>query len=214
MNKPREQLIEDLSGGLEPLKHSGRITRPLTLWFVIAVVVCAVLMFTTGPLRPGSIEALGVHPRFALETLLGLLAIVSLAGAALQLSIPSMVRPWLQAAVPLGLMLGWVGFYVYGLVDPALAPSMAGKRAGCWLDTALIGLPALIFGLVLARSLWPLRGGWIGFLMGLAAGAIPALMMQFACMYVPQHILYHHILPGLVLAPLGALLGHFWLHPR
>jgi hypothetical protein len=35
---------------------------------------------------------------------------------------------------------------------------------------------------------------------GLAAGLIPALYMQIACMYDPGHILLFHILPGLSVA--------------
>ena len=42
---------------------------------------------------------------------------------------------------------------------------------------------------------------------GAAAGAIPGLIMQFACMYVPSHILAFHVGPIAVLALLGAVLG-------
>jgi uncharacterized membrane protein YfcA len=38
--------------------------------------------------------------------------------------------------------------------------------------------------------------------------------MQFGCMYVPEHILTHHLLPIAVTAVLGALLGPWVLKPR
>ena len=44
--------------------------------------------------------------------------------------------------------------------------------------------------------------------------AMPALLMQFACMYVPLHILLHHILPGMALAIVGGIAGLFLLRPR
>ena len=42
---------------------------------------------------------------------------------------------------------------------------------------------------------------------GLVAGLLPALYMQFACMYAPAHILMFHIGPGLAVAGLAALAG-------
>jgi hypothetical protein len=48
-------------------------------------------------------------------------------------------------------------------------------------------------------------------MIGLAAGATPALIMQFACMYVPVHIITHHLLPGLMLGVIGLIAGKYFL---
>jgi len=46
-----------------------------------------------------------------------------------------------------------------------------------------------------------------GAVLGAAAGAIPGLLMQLACMYLPEHALTHHVAPVAALAALGAVLG-------
>ena len=40
-----------------------------------------------------------------------------------------------------------------------------------------------------------------------AAGALPALMMNFACMYAPAHTLFLHLGPVLLVMGAGAWLG-------
>jgi hypothetical protein len=48
---------------------------------------------------------------------------------------------------------------------------------------------------------------------GLAAGMLPALYMQLACMYEPSHILGYHILPGLLMVGAAAGIAAKW-RPR
>jgi hypothetical protein len=84
---------------------------------------------------------------------------------------------------------------------------MQGKREGCWMEVLLCGVPPLLLGLALLRRLAPLSRAWTGALLGAAAGALPGLLMQLACMYVPAHILSHHLAPIAVVAGTGALLG-------
>ncbi|MGR8918129.1 MAG: NrsF family protein [Gammaproteobacteria bacterium] len=214
MNNRRDALIRELGDDLTPVSRPGRVGALVALWLCVAFVLTAAALGLTGELRPGALGDLGRHPRFLLESVVGLLAVAALAGGGLGLAVPAPGAVVRRAAVPLALLAAWAGFYVLGLADPALPQSMAGKRAGCWYETALFGLPALGLGLLLARRLYPLHGAWTGTLIGLAAGAVPALMMQFACMYVPQHILMHHLLPGLLLGPVGALGGWLLLRQR
>ena len=49
--------------------------------------------------------------------------------------------------------------------------------------------------------------------LGLAAGMLPALYMQLACMYEPTHILSMHILPGLLMVLAGAAIALLWRRP-
>jgi hypothetical protein len=116
--------------------------------------------------------------------------------------------------MPLLLLVAWIGMYVFGVFDPALEPSMAGKREHCWIEAFIYGAPGLALGCYALRRLWPLHGAWSGALLGLAAGAIPALIMQFACMYAPLHIIVFHLLPGLALGAVGAAVGTIVLRPR
>jgi len=39
---------------------------------------------------------------------------------------------------------------------------------------------------------------------------MPALYMQLACMYEPAHILSFHILPGLMMVGVGAVIAARW----
>ncbi len=91
---------------------------------------------------------------------------------------------------------------------------MAGKRSYCFVEPLLFGLPGLLIGVMALRRLWPLHGVFTGAVLGLAAGAMPALVMQFACMYIPQHIIVFHLLPGIALAGIGMLLGALLLRQR
>lgn len=84
---------------------------------------------------------------------------------------------------------------------------MLGKRALCYLEVLLLSLPPLVIGLALCRSLYPLRGWATGALLGAAAGMIPGIVMQMACMYIVPHGLTHHVLPIAGSVAVGAALG-------
>ena len=59
---------------------------------------------------------------------------------------------------------------------------MLGKRENCHLETLLLSLPLLAVGLAVLRRLAPLDRALSGAVLGAGAGAIPALLMQIACM--------------------------------
>lgn len=84
---------------------------------------------------------------------------------------------------------------------------MLGKREFCAYETFLYGTPPMLAGLLILRSRASFNRVWTGGLIGAAAGAVPGLLMQLACMYVPEHILVFHLGPAVVLAAVGAALG-------
>lgn len=200
-------MIEDLVEDLRPVYRSGKTGRMTLYWLVAALGTTIVLMLAHGPFRVGFITQLFEYPRFALESLCGFGAVIAVAIAAFRSAIPGPQRAITQTAIPLGFVAAWLLFYLYGLVEPALPPSMNGKREHCHLEVIFYGMPVLALGLVALRRLYPLRGAFSGFLIGLAAGAVPALLMQFACVYHVPHILLLHLLPALGLALIGAALG-------
>jgi len=158
-------------------------------------------------MRPGFIGQLLASPQFAIETLLGFVAGGIAIQTAFALGIPGWGSPRRRIALSLGLLAFWAGTYIYGLVDPALEPSMLGKRPHCLIEVLIYGAPITIAGVLLLRRLAPLGRWSTGFVVGAAAGAIPALLMQVACIYVPSHILLYHIAPALAVALSGALAG-------
>jgi len=68
----------------------------------------------------------------------------------------------------------------------------------------------ILVALFLIRRLYPLRFVRTAMSVGLAAGMLPALYMQLACMYEPPHILAFHILPGLMMVLVGAAVAALW----
>jgi hypothetical protein len=194
----RDELIDALGAELAPVRPRNSDIGAM-LWLLLATASVLGLVYFTGPFRPGFMGQLLAHPRFAIETGAGVVAIVLVALAAGRCSVPGALTPRL-ATVALASAATWVSFYIYGLFDPALEPSMVGKRDHCVFETFLYGAPAAFAAWLLIRQQFTLRPLGAAFLGGLAAGMIPALYMQLACMYEPLHILVFHIAPGVALA--------------
>lgn len=214
MNPAREQLIAQLSADLRPVTKPAGSAAVVALWLFGAGVFSVLALLLVGPFRAGGLQQLIDYPRFLVENLLGVVTVVWLGVAGLRLAIPTITPLRARVAWPLTLLAAWLALYAYGLHAPSLPPSMDGKRALCFLEAAVDGLPALLWGLWLARRWWPLHGVWTGCLLGLSAGAMPALLMQLACMYSPSHIFLFHLLPGLMLGGVGALAGRWVLRER
>lgn len=211
MNEQRQELINRLAADLRPVQRPGRIGRAAAVWLIAGTIAAVLLIALLGPFRAGSANQLFSAPRFALEALLGALAVIVLCVNAFRAALPAPggSHRWLLPAT--ALLLLWLALMLVGLWSPALPPSMAGKRPHCLYETLLIGLPLLGAGLFALRRLWPLHGAASGLMIGLAAGLIPALVMQFACMYDPAHGLLAHILPGLAVGAVGSICGFFLL---
>ena len=214
MKTERRKLIAELSADLTPISNAGKTLRTSGVWLLVSALTALMMIAATGPFRAGSLLQLQHSPQFLFESLIGVLAIAALGIAAFRSGIPSPTAVIKRVSIPIALLCLWIGMYLYGLHSPALEISMAGKRDHCNLEALVYGLPGLIFGLIAIRRLYPLHSVWSGVLLGLSAGAMPALLMQFACMYVPVHILLHHILPSMALAIVGGIAGLFLLRPR
>ena len=212
MNKRRNELIAELSNDLPVSVRAGRTLDLIAFWLTFNFVVALLLTWAMGPFREGSLQQAYQHPQFLFESLTGVFTIVLLSVAAFHSAIPANISRIKQFTPALLLMFIWIGFYVVGLISPALEPSPLGMRdLPCYLETLAYGIPSLLLGLYFINRLWPLHGAWSGMSIGLAAGATPALIMQFACMYVPSHIITHHLLPGLMLGVIGLVAGKYLL---
>lgn len=214
MNAAREQLIAQLSADLRPVVKPAGSAAAVALWLFAACAFSVFALLLVGPFRVGSLQQLTESPRFLLENLLGVLTVVWLGVTGLRLAIPDITPVRSRVVWPLALLAAWLALYAYGFHAPSLPVSMDGKRALCFLEAAVDGLPALLWGLWLAHRWWPLHGAWTGCLLGLSAGAMPALLMQLACMYSPSHIFLFHLVPGLALGGVGALAGKYLLRER
>ena len=215
MSRNRNRLIEDLAADLRPTPRPGRVVPWTAAWLLVVTGATLLVTALVQPFRAGALGQLVAEPRFMVESLAGVAAIVALTIGAFKSAIPDPGRARRWTIATLLLLAVWLSFYLVGLVSPALEPTMSGKRDDwCRWETLVYGCVALGAGLLLLRRLWPLHGARSGLLIGLAAGMIQALTMQFACMYVPSHILTHHVLPGLLVGVAGLLIGRWWLKPR
>jgi len=202
-----DRLVEDL----EPVSRPPSTLASIALWGLASWALVALLIGTTGSLRPDALTQLGSVPRYLFECGLGVgVGMVAIA-AALRLATPGAGRPLRVAAPVLLLIAAWVAAYVYGLWQPALEATMAGKRPRCFVETLLFSLPPLALGLVLLRRRAALEPARAAALAAVAAASLPAVAMQVACMYDPSHALRLHLTPLLVLGAAGALLGRLLL---
>lgn len=214
MKQDRQSLIDDLVGDLQPVRRAGRIGRSVAAWLAVAIAYSIVIVMATGPLRPGALDDLLRFPGFALETLLAVVAIVSLAYATARSAIPGGPSAARVARWSLLPFAAWIAVYVIGLRHPVHPVSTLGSRNDCLWQVVLFSLPTFALMLWVARRQFPLWPRLTGLLAGAAAAAIPGELMQFGCMYVPRHILTHHIAPVLVTAAIGAVVAPLALKIR
>jgi hypothetical protein len=208
MNK-HDKLISNLGSGLQAISPPPNINRLATTWFLLSAICVVAITQLAGPIRPGAFSQLAMEPRFLLETILGLVAILWISLLAFRSAVPAALSGRFATAGSV-LMALWLAQYVVGFVSPALEPSELGKRPYCYLETMAYALPLILAGLILARRFYPLKPARTAISMGLAAGMMPALYMQIACMYEPMHILSYHILPGMLMVAVSAVITLRW----
>ena len=204
--RPRDELIRELLAAPAPAAYRSPAALA-ALWLAGAWIFVVAATRLAAPLRPGWAEQLAGSPHFAAESLLGLAAGLVSIGCGMLLGFPKRRAAWKRALPALVLLAVWGAAYLLALWHPAIAPSMLGKRPFCVFEVMLYGIPPMLAGLLLLRNKAAVARLWTGALVGAAAGAIPGLLMQVACMYLPSHILGFHIAPIAVVAALGAALG-------
>jgi len=208
MNEP-DRTIRTLVDDLTPTGGPVRSGRTALLWWIAAMIATGIVMAVVQPFRPGFVDQLLTTPRFAFEIGLGLVVSAAMAQAAFRLGIPDNRSPWRRARGPLVLLAIWLGLFAIAIFSPELEPSKAGHRPMCYLEILLYAFPSTLAGLFIVRRWLPLEAATVGAWMGLAAGLVPAFLMQLACMFEPMHVITWHLLPILGTAAVGA-----WLAPR
>lgn len=210
--RKRDDLLDSLTSGLVPVAPAPNLGTLTLVWLLVSASYVVLLTHFMGPIRPTAISQLQSEPRFLLEMALGTLAAAGLAVVAFRAATPAALGRGL-AAVAGAMAALWLAGFVAGLFSPALEPSMLGKRDHCYVETFVYAVPPLVGLLYWQRRLYPLQPEKAALLAGLAAGVLPALYMQIACMYQPSHILAFHIGPALAVAAVAPLLLRLW-RPR
>ena len=119
---------------------------------------------------------------------------------------PSWQLAILVALVPAALFAwkaGWSAHYPGMMVD---WPERPGLR--CFLLTLAIGIGPLASLVLLSRNSLPVRPGLVGGVMGTLVGAAAWVFLELWCpVAYPRHLVIGHVVPALVLAVIGAILG-------
>jgi hypothetical protein len=205
----QDTLISNLSQDLKPVAQPPAINKLALAWFLLSAIYVMAVTQLFGPIRPGAFTQLGTEPRFLLETLVGVVAILWFSLVAIRSAIPAALsRQFAIAGIVL--MALWIAQYVIGFVSPALEPSRLGKRNYCYFETMIYSVPVILSGFYIVRRLYPLSPRRTAMSIGLVSGMLPALYMQLACMYEPLHILAFHILPGLLMVGVSAAIAARW----
>jgi hypothetical protein len=214
MNRTRrgviDQLVEELGSGRK--RWAG--TRLALLWLISSTVLVTLITLAAGPFRPGAGEELLSVPRFLMEMVLGVVAIVSIGAVAIKSAVPAGSDTRLSRFAIVVTAL-WLLNYVVGLRFPTMELGTLGKRPYCVWETLLYALPTMAIGFTVVRKGYVLNWTVTGLTIGLVAGFIPGYLMEMACMYDAQHILIYHISPAFLTGALGALTGRVaerWPH--
>jgi len=204
--KNRQNLIDSLSNNLEEVNTPFSIDLIASLWLIASVTYIIIITQLFGPIRQNALEQLVTQPQFAIEIIAGALAITLMTFVAFRAAVPGALTRKLSL-IGIGAILLWIAGYVVGLFSPVLEPSMFGKREHCFIETVAFSIAPMLGAFFLTRRYYPLKPFYTALSFSLVAGMMPALYMQIACMYSPEHTLRFHILPGLEMACVGILLG-------
>ncbi len=200
-----QPLIKSLSEQVPPVKVLMNPDLLALLWLLGSIVYCLIVIHLFGTIRSNAYSQLISEPRFMLEMVTGLIAIVLTSVVAFRYTVPGAVSRSAKMAASI-VVLFWIGLNVYGLFDPAIEPSFEGYRHYCAYEIFSNALLPLFIAGLLARRRLVLELTNTGFGLGLAAGMIPAWYMQMACMYSPEHMLRFHLLPAIAVAGAAVLL--------
>lgn len=201
-HSPRRDLpgdfVEALVADLRPVSVAPGTAWALATWGALAVLLTGGTLLLLGPLREDALADLA-STRLALEVALGLSTVLALAAAAFEIGVPGGPRRERLLGPAAALGAAWLAVAL-GTIDlDGPVTSMLDKRPHCLLEGLLIGILPALLGLRVAWRRGLGVGAPSGLLVGLSAGALPAIAMQIACMYDPVHALRFHFPPVLML---------------
>lgn len=208
MTRQREDLIRDLAArAVVPVGSLRPVPVRALNWLLVTALIALTAIVVHAPLRDGSLAAVLASPTRAAAFGIGVVVVVSASLMAFRSGVPSAIAPVRYALWPMVALAVWLLLLGFSAQHAGQDPASDQKRLHCWLEVLAFAGPGLALGLLAVRKLWPVHGAWTGALLGLAAGATTALIMDLACDPSAGHSLLFHVLPGAAVAVPGALLG-------
>ncbi|MGH1590918.1 NrsF family protein [Methylobacterium phyllosphaerae] len=199
-----ERLVEELAGGLEPVRPLRAPEARAALWLGAALLLGLVLAAWSG--TGGFMLRMHV-PDLALAAIGAALTAVAAAFAAFATSVPGRSGRW--ALLPLPPLALWIGASGQGCLREWIAPGAdipgAHTVTGCFSFLICVSVPLSVLIVVMLRRACPLRPNLTAALGGLAVAAAAAALL------VPVHphdatatdLLFHAAAVALVIAVNG-----------
>lgn len=172
-----ERLVEDLAGGLEPVRPLPAPEARAALWLGAALLIGLGLAAWTG--TGGFMLRMRV-PDLALAAIGAVLTAASAAFAAFATSVPGRSAGW--ALLPLPPLVLWIGASGFGCLREWVAPGTdipgAHEVMGCFSFLVFVSVPLSALIVVMLRRACPLRPNLTAALGGLAVAAAAAVLLM------------------------------------
>ncbi|MCJ2053465.1 NrsF family protein [Methylobacterium sp. J-070] len=171
-----ERLVEDLAGGLEPVRRLPAPAVRAALWLGAALLIGLMLATQADPAR--LMLRLRV-PDLALAGIGAVLTAITAAFAAFATSVPGRSGRW--ALLPLPPLALWIGASGLGCLREWIAPGTdipgAHTVTGCFSFLICVSVPLSVLIVVMLRRACPLRPNLTAALGGLAVAAAAAALL-------------------------------------
>lgn len=200
----KEKFIREISKNFSGFSPSPFAVSTSLRWTFLAFAIILGVSSLIGSFRPNLYQQFLAHPKFGVEVVLGLAIVFFASWSVLALSTPGdRTKKIILFLLFIGaLFIGSIGFSYY---KPSADTSMIGKRAFCFLEGVIYGLLLSVSLIFLASRRAPYNRITIGLFSAISSVALTTTLMHLACMYVPTHIVSHHIAPILIVAPISVL---------
>jgi hypothetical protein len=202
-------LIHTLAQDISEVKPIADIRIRFFRWTAFAAISVALGTFALGCRSDLSMKIQDAS--FLMENAALLLFFAFSATSAMLLSIPGLEKRPYTYLLPLLALFLWViliGFRYVEDLNVIHSPSTKSGIRCVWRILSLGSLPAVILFFMLRKAA-PLKRGWTGWFVAAAAFSLAGFATQFICPNdKPLHILKWHVLPVIVLACIGGLIGN------
>lgn len=213
---PTEDLIQQLTSDLQPVRRLRPVAIRVVGWFVVATASLGLVMILMGVRR--ELGDAADRSDFAIEAVLLIVTALSAAVGALLVSIPGAERARLVRWLPIVAGIATVLWALGELVMASAMGAPTGRLTFAWhcvyKTASVAAIPSVVLFVMIRRAA-PLHAARAGFLAILATAAVGVLGANIICPNDrPLHMLLWHAAPLMLFAGLGAGLGTWLLRWR
>ena len=211
-----EDLIQQLTSDLQPVRRLRPLAVRVAGWFVIALASLGLVMILMGVRR--ELGDAADRADFAIEAALLIVTALSAAVGALMVSIPGADLGKLARSLPIVVGTTTIVWALGELLVASATGAPTGRLTFAWhcvyKTASVAAIPSVALFMMVKRAA-PLHAARAGFLAILATAAVGVLGANIICPNDrPLHMLLWHAAPLMLFAGLGAGLGTWLLRWR